>query len=98
MELYILLLTVVLLTVVLLALYVIFYKDNGVKQRVRVYGLFYYIRTVVYINNKLFQSWNDVADTQKQMEEVKEERRKQAQSLFDTVIERTEKIKKYGKY
>lgn len=73
----------IILIVIWFCLYLVFYKPHGVKQRVKVYGLFYYIETIVFIKGKRFHSWDDVADTQKEMKEAKESRRKQAQILFD---------------
>jgi len=73
-------------TVIGLIAFAFLHKEEGVVQRVRVYGSEFKIKTLVYIDGKLVdEGWFDTAETEEEYERIKKIRREQAQDFYDTL-------------
>jgi len=76
---------IIIATIVGLLLYVILHKEEGVVQRVKVYGGEFKIKTLVYISGQLVDGWFDTAETEEQFQRIKKNRKEQAQDFYDTL-------------
>ena len=76
---------IVISTAIGLILYAILHKENGVVQRVRVYGGEFIIRTFIYVNGKPIDGWVDTAETEEEFKRIKQQRKEQAQDFYETI-------------
>ena len=66
--------------------FLILHKEEGVVQRVKVYGNLFHIKTFVYIDGKpVDDGWYDTAETEAEFKRIKENRKEQAQDFYDTL-------------
>jgi len=72
-------------TVIGLIGFAILHKEEGVVQRIRVYGKEYQIRTIVYIAGKPVDGWFDVVESDDEFKRIKKNRKEQAQDFYDTL-------------
>ena len=73
-------------TVIGLILFAILHEEEGVVQRVKIYGNVYTIKTFIYIDGKPFESWIDSTTEEKEFEEIKKNRTEQAQDFYNTLM------------
>ena len=73
-------------TVVGLVAFAILHKQEGVVQRVKVYGNKYYVKTLVYVEGKVVdEGWYDEIETDEDYKRIKESRKEQAEDFYDTL-------------
>ena len=73
-------------TIVGLLLFVILHKEEGVKQKVKVYGRTYNVFTIIYIDGKVFQRWTDATESEEGYLKMKESRLKEATELYNNLM------------
>ena len=73
-------------TVIGLVAFVVLHKEEGVRQKVKVYGLCYYLKTFVYINGKVYGYWEDKIDDDDEYIKIRKKRRKEAEELYDSLM------------
>ncbi len=73
-------------TVVGLVAFAILHKQEGVVQRVKVYGNKYYVKTLVYVEGKVVdEGWYDEIETDEDYKRIKESRKEQAEDFYNTL-------------
>ena len=74
-------------TVVGLVAFAILHKQDGVVQKVKVYGNKYYVKTLVYVEGKVVdEGWYDEIETDEDYKRIKESRKEQAEDFYNTEI------------
>jgi len=73
-------------TVVGLVAFAILHKQDGVVQKVKVYGNKYYVKTLVYVEGKVVdEGWYDEIETDEDYKRIKESRKEQAEDFYNTL-------------
>ena len=57
-------------------------KEDGIVQRVKVYGTKYYIRTKVWVKGELIQSWIDETEEETDYYRIKRRRKRQGEIKY----------------
>ena len=76
---------IIVATVVGLVLYALLHKEEGVVQRVKVYGGEFIIKTFVYVGGRPVDGWVDTAETEFEFKRIKQQRKEQAQDFYETL-------------
>jgi hypothetical protein len=79
-------------TVVGLVAFVVLHKEEGVKQRIRIYGEYYTIITTVYVNGKRIDRWEDSSKDDDEYQKIREDRLKEAKEFYNNLTANKDEV------